>query len=286
MYFLSVSLCIREFTEENHKNQALPLLPCQNCKYRRSLPPPPTSILSRPLRIRRWEVRLSESSSWGSSADRILCPDRGPAAAGDKDSSERLLSSCVRQTADSHTTPTGCCSSGCTKPSIPHSLSWEWLFVWSWARWKHKGIAVVVPKVWFLLLTCPLLREILLTQPVLCQHLQSHSSETALRYHGAENGKSFSVTPMFPPWEFKKQAKYNKETSTVMFNWNTVMIESKFALGEEQAQHQSLSVAFSNSIKQVYSRTNWPSPGFLSVCFITSGISLQINKRTTKMDMV
>lgn len=29
---------------------------------------------------------------------------------------------------------------------------------------------------------------------------------------------------MFPPWEFKKQAKYNKEASTLMFNQNTVML--------------------------------------------------------------
>lgn len=66
----------------------------------------------------------------------------------------------------------------------------------------------------------PQLREISLTQPVLCRYLYSLSSETALRYHDAENGKSFSITPVFPPWEFKKQAKYNKETSTVMFNQN------------------------------------------------------------------
>lgn len=52
---------------------------------------------------------------------------------------------------------------------------------------------------------------------------QSQRWETALRYHHAENGKSFSVTPMLPPWEFKKQAKYNKETFSVMFNRNAVM---------------------------------------------------------------
>lgn len=182
-------------------------------------------ILSRPLRIRRQELRLSESSSWGST-DRILCPDRGSNAAGDRKT--------LRETA------VLLCQTDSRHPQhrdrllqlrlhkntlcIPHSLSWELLFVWNWARWKHKGIAVVVPEVWFLLLTCPQLREIALTQPVLCEYLQSHSSETALRYHGAENGKSFSVTPMFPPWEFKKQATYSKETSTVMFNRNTVMI--------------------------------------------------------------
>lgn len=36
---------------------------------------PPPSVLSKPLRIRSRELMLSESSSWSSTADNILCPD-------------------------------------------------------------------------------------------------------------------------------------------------------------------------------------------------------------------
>ena len=44
---------------------------------------PPPSVLSKPFRIRSRELTLSESSGRSSTADSILCPDRGYTAARD-----------------------------------------------------------------------------------------------------------------------------------------------------------------------------------------------------------